>query len=177
MLAIVAPSGANPRALPAMLYNSLGAAAPTKTRRHEMIRYAALATLILLSGCAGLLPSAQMSAEQLKAVASDSNANATVVTYTGTGGQGVFSTLNTDKGSLGSNGGSATVKPNGEISIVVNPRPEPWTLRGPTPLANSCAPLAYERSIDGTCNEVRRNATTCGINSGARVDASKCPAP
>ena len=38
MLAIVAPSGANPRALPAMLYNSLVAAAPTEV---EMIRYAA----------------------------------------------------------------------------------------------------------------------------------------
>ena len=35
-----------------------------------MIRYAALA--ILLSGCAGLLPSAQMSAEQLNAIAKDS---------------------------------------------------------------------------------------------------------
>ena len=133
-----------------------------------MIRYAALA--VLLSGCAGLLPSAQMSAEQLKAVASDSNANATVVTYTGTGGQGVFSTLNTDKGSLGANGGSATVRPNGEISIVVNPRAEP----APRP---TCATLAYERSIDGTCHEIRRTATTCGINAATRVDPSKCPTP
>ena len=134
-----------------------------------MIRYAALA--MILSGCAGLMPSAQMSAEQLKAVASDSNANATVVTYTGTGGQGVFSTLNTDKGSLGANGGSATVRPNGEISIIVNPRAEP----APKPVV--CATLAYERSIDSTCHEIRRNATTCGINAATRVDASKCPAP
>ena len=134
-----------------------------------MIRYAALA--MILSGCAGLMPSAQMSAEQLKAVASDSNANATVVTYTGTGGQGVFSTLNTDKGSLGANGGSATVRPNGEISIIVNPRAEP----APKPVV--CATLAYERNVDGTCYEIRRTATTCGINAATRVDASKCPAP
>ena len=134
-----------------------------------MIRYAALA--VLLSGCAGLIPTAQMSAEQLKAVASDSNANATVVTYTGTGGQGVFSTLNTDKGSLGANGGSATVRPNGEISIIVNPRAEP----APKPVV--CATLAYERSIDGTCHEIRRNPTTCGVNAATRVDASKCPMP
>ena len=133
-----------------------------------MIRYAALA--MILSGCAGLMPSAQMSAEQLKAVASDSNANATVVTYTGTGGQGVFSTLNTDKGSLGANGGSATVRPNGEISIVVNPRAEP----APRP---TCATLAYERGADGTCYEIRRTVTTCGINSSVRVGPEKCPAP
>ena len=134
-----------------------------------MIRYAALA--MILSGCAGLMPSAQMSAEQLKAVASDSNANATVVTYTGTGGQGVFSTLNTDKGSLGANGGSATVRPNGEISIIVNPRAEP----APKPVV--CATLAYERNADGACHEIRRTATTCGINAATRVDASKCPMP
>ena len=132
-----------------------------------MIRYAALA--VLLSGCAGLIPTAQMSAEQLKAVASDSNANATVVTYTGTGGQGVFSTLNTDKGSLGANGGSATVRPTGEISIIVNPRAEP----APRP---TCTTLAYERGNDGTCAEIRRGAT-CLVNSVTRVDPSKCPAP
>jgi len=86
------------------------------------MRTLALATLLMLSGCAGLMPSAQMSADQLKAVASDSNANATVVVYTGAGGQGIFSTVNTDKGALGVNGGSVTVKPTGEIEIVVNPR-------------------------------------------------------
>ena len=134
-----------------------------------MIRYAALA--VLLSGCAGLLPSAQMSADQLNAIAKDSNANAVGVAYTGAGGQGAFCAVNTDKGALGTNGGSAGCKPTGEISIIVNPRAEP----APRPV--TCATLAYERSIDGTCHEIRRNPTTCGVNAATRVDASKCPAP
>ena len=134
-----------------------------------MIRYAALA--VLLSGCAGLLPSAQMSADQLNAIAKDSNANAVGVAYVGVGGQGAFCAVNSDKGALGTNGGSATCEPNGKIAIVVNPRAEP----APKPVV--CATLAYERSIDSTCHEIRRNATTCGINAATRVDASKCPAP
>ena len=135
-----------------------------------MIRYAALAVVLLLSGCAALLPSAQMSADQLNAIAKDSNANAVGVAYTGAGGQGAFCAVNTDKGALGTNGGSAGCKPTGEISIIVNPRADP----APRP---TCATLAYERNADGACHEIRRTATTCGINAATRVDASKCPMP
>ena len=134
-----------------------------------MNRTIALATLVLLSGCAGLLPSAQMSADQLNAIAKDSNANAVGVAYTGAGGQGAFCAVNTDKGALGTNGGSAGCKPTGEISIIVNPRAEP----APRP---TCTTLAYERGNDGTCAEIRRGAT-CLVNSVTRVDPSKCPTP
>ena len=135
-----------------------------------MMRTLALATLLMLSGCAGLMPSAQMSADQLNAIAKDSNANAVGVAYVGVGGQGAFCAVNSDKGALGTNGGSATCEPNGKIAIVVNPRAEPT----PRP---TCATLAYERNADGACHEIRRTATTCGINAATRVDASKCPAP
>jgi len=112
-----AASGAS-GALPKMHVATVEPALQAETK----MRYATIAMSLLLSGCAGLNANPQMSAEQLKAVASDSNANATVVVYTGAGGQGIFSTVNTDKGALGVNGGSVTVKPTGEIEIVVNPR-------------------------------------------------------
>ena len=87
------------------------------------MKYTCIALALSLTGCAGI-GTPQMSADQLKA-ASDSNASATVIVYTGAGGQGIFSTVNTDKGALGTNGGSATVKPTGEIVITVNPKPMP----------------------------------------------------
>jgi len=132
----------------------------------KMIRYVALVPL-LLAGCA-LTP--QMSSDQLTAAGNNPNATATVVSYTGAGGQGTFTTLNSDRGALGTNGGTAMVEPNGKISIVVNPRAEP----APRPV--TCAALAYERGADGTCAEIRRGAT-CLVNSTARVESNKCPAP
>jgi len=82
-----------------------------------------VAGVALLSGCAAM-QGPNMSAEQLAAMAKDSNANAVCTQITGAGGQGTIVILNVDKGSLsGGNGGSATIKPNCEVTMEIVPKP------------------------------------------------------
>lgn len=73
------------------------------------MKYALIAVLLPLAGCAGF-GMGGLSADQIAAAGKDKSSSAGCSYYTGTGGQFVAAFTNTDKGTLNTGGGSVKIK-------------------------------------------------------------------
>jgi len=125
-----------------------------------------LALAATMSGCAPMF-NQSMSPDQIKAAVSDRNASVVCAHVIGPWGSADTIVVNLDETAAVNGSVSVGEKCSAVTAGTVKPPAAPRDM----PI---CAAVAFERALDGSCNEVHRNPATCGANF-ARAAPGKCP--